>query len=39
MNRTQVTADQDKAPAQKYADEQLKGFTIEKVVSRSQRQG
>jgi membrane-bound ClpP family serine protease len=32
MNATQVTEDQAKAIAQKYVDEQLKGFTIEKVV-------
>ena len=32
MHATQVTEDQAKAIAQKYVDEQLKGFTIEKVV-------
>ena len=32
MNATQVSEDQAKAIAQKYVDEQLKGFTIEKVV-------
>lgn len=32
MHATQVSEDQAKAIAQKYVDEQLKGFTIEKVV-------
>ena len=32
MNGAQVTEDQVKTLAQKYVDEQLKGFTIEKVV-------
>jgi hypothetical protein len=32
MHATQVSEDQAKALAQKYVDEQLKGFTIEKVV-------
>lgn len=32
MNATQVSEDQAKAIAQKYVDEQLKGYTIEKVV-------
>jgi hypothetical protein len=32
MNATQVSEDQAKAIAQKYVDEQLKGFTVEKVV-------
>jgi hypothetical protein len=32
MNATQVSEDQARAIAQKYVDEQLKGFTIEKVV-------
>jgi hypothetical protein len=32
MHGTQVTEDEAKAIAQKYVDEQLKGFTIEKVV-------
>jgi len=32
MHGTQVTEDQAKALAQKYVDEQLKGFTIEKVI-------
>jgi hypothetical protein len=32
MNGTQVTEDQAKALAQKYVDEQLKGFTVEKVI-------
>jgi hypothetical protein len=32
MHGTQVTEDEAKALAQKYVDEQLKGFTIEKVV-------
>jgi hypothetical protein len=32
MNATPVSEDQAKAIAQKYVDEQLKGFTIEKVV-------
>jgi hypothetical protein len=32
MHATQVSEDQAKAIAQKYVDEQLKGFAIEKVV-------
>ena len=32
MNATQVSEDQAKAIAQKYVDEQLEGYTIEKVV-------
>ncbi|MBI2014560.1 MAG: hypothetical protein HYS77_03340 [Candidatus Rokubacteria bacterium] len=32
MNATQVSEDQAKAIAQKYVDEQLKGYTIEKMV-------
>ena len=32
MNATRVSEDQAKAIAQKYVDEQLKGYTIEKVV-------
>jgi hypothetical protein len=32
MHATQVSEDQAKAIAQKYVDEQLKGFTIEKIV-------
>jgi hypothetical protein len=32
MHATQVSQDQAKAIAQKYVDEQLKGFTVEKVV-------
>lgn len=32
MNAAQVSEDQAKAIAQKYVDEQLKGFTIEAVV-------
>jgi hypothetical protein len=32
MSATQVNEDQAKAVAQKYVDEQLEGFTIEKVV-------
>jgi hypothetical protein len=32
MNATQVSEDQAKTIAQKYVDEQLKGYTIEKVV-------
>ena len=32
MHATQVSEDQAKAIAQKYVDEQLKGYTIEKVV-------
>jgi hypothetical protein len=32
MMGTQVTEDQAKAIAQKYVDEQFKGFTVEKVV-------
>jgi hypothetical protein len=32
MHATQVSEDQAKAIAQKYVDEQLKGFTVEKVV-------
>jgi len=32
MSATQVSEDQAKAVAQKYVDEQLKGYTVEKVV-------
>ena len=32
MNATQVSEDEAKAIAQKYVDEQLNGYTIEKVV-------
>jgi hypothetical protein len=32
MNGMQVTEDQAKALAQKYVDEELKGFTVEKVI-------
>lgn len=32
MHATQVSEDEAKAIAQKYVDEQLKGFTVEKVV-------
>jgi hypothetical protein len=32
MNATQVSEDQAKTIAQKYVDEQLRGYTIEKVV-------
>jgi hypothetical protein len=33
MNGAQITEDQAKGLAQKYVDEQLKGFTIDKVVA------
>jgi hypothetical protein len=32
MNGVQVTEDQAKALARKYVDEQLKGFTIERII-------
>lgn len=32
MHATQVSEDQAKAIAQQYVDEQLKGYTVEKVV-------